>query len=92
MKRSRIFLGITTALLAIAGVAAAKAHRNPSVTVYYQTLNINNQKTCLAFKATKCTGITPGINCVTANGRFQLYTQKLAVGVGCDVPAQYSQD
>jgi len=37
MKRSRLFLGITTGLLAIAGVAAAK-HFGPSVTRYYVSL------------------------------------------------------
>lgn len=36
MKNSKVFLGITTALLAIAGVAAAKAHRSPVTTAYYK--------------------------------------------------------
>jgi len=41
MKRSRIFLGVTTALLAVAGIAAAKAHRGPTKTVYYYTKIVN---------------------------------------------------
>ena len=36
MKRSKIFLGVTTALLAIAGVAAAK-HYSGSRTAYFVT-------------------------------------------------------
>ena len=38
MKRSRIFLGLTTACLAIAGVVAAKAHFGLAWRVYYYTL------------------------------------------------------
>ena len=36
MKRSKVFLGVTTALLAVAGVAAAK-HYGPTITRFYIT-------------------------------------------------------
>jgi len=36
MKRSKIFLGVTTCLLAMAGVAAAK-HFGPNITRWYVT-------------------------------------------------------
>jgi len=36
MKRSKVFLGVTTALLAVAGVTAAR-HYGPSVQRYYIT-------------------------------------------------------
>ena len=38
MKRSRIFLGLTTACLAIAGVVAAKAHFGLAGKAFYYTL------------------------------------------------------
>lgn len=37
MKHSKVFLGLSTALLAIVGVAAAKAHRSPAITYYLKS-------------------------------------------------------
>lgn len=50
MKRSRIFLGLTTACLAIAGVVAAKvSHFGALKTVYYKPSGLT---TCLPTKVT----------------------------------------
>ena len=51
MKRSKIFLGATTALLAIAGVAAAK-HYSGSKTAFYISSGGNY---CLSAPAQPCT-------------------------------------
>src|SRR5438309_161147 len=51
MKRSKIFLGVTTALLAVAGIAAAK-HSTGTVVAYYVT----HAKTwCFATTPLPCT-------------------------------------
>jgi hypothetical protein len=50
MKRSKIFLGVTTCLLAVAGVAAAKRF-GPSTTRYYITLGTTK---CLAASGLPC--------------------------------------
>ena len=47
MKHSKLFLGITTACLAIAGVVAAKATRFGSDVAYYFTKS-NNTGKCLS--------------------------------------------
>jgi len=44
MKRSKLFLGITSGLLAVVGVAAAKAHFN-NATVFYLT-DTGTQSSC----------------------------------------------
>ena len=52
MKRSKIFLGATTCLLAIAGVAAAKHFRNP-ITRWYVT-DAGATKHCVATGSITC--------------------------------------
>ena len=54
MKRSKIFLGVTTALLAIAGVAAAKYYSG-SRTAFYVTNNSLPVKYCKAVFGIPCT-------------------------------------
>jgi len=58
MKRSKFFLGTTTAVLAIAGVAAAK-HYGVSTTRYYITKNGNYCKA----QASTCTKIAGTQQC-----------------------------
>jgi len=56
MKRSRLFLGITTGLLAFAGVAAAK-HFGPSTSRFYCSLGgkcISFSSTCTNTGTTQC--------------------------------------
>jgi len=60
MKRSKISLGVTTALLAVAGVTAAK-HYGPSVPRYYITYAGTH---CLSQRAT-CTKGTATIGVLT---------------------------
>ena len=45
MKRSKIFLGITTGILAVVGIAAAKTART-SVARFYCTVGSAGNKTC----------------------------------------------
>ena len=54
MKRSKIFLGVTTALLAVAGVAAAK-HYSGSRTAFYVTNNTAPVKYCKQVTNIPCT-------------------------------------
>jgi hypothetical protein len=56
MKRSRIFLGATSALLAIAGVAAAKmSHFASSVTRYYCThIAAAGSRICVPYSLVNC--------------------------------------
>jgi len=71
MKRSKIFLGVTTALLAVAGVTAAK-HYGSSVQRYYIT---HDQLHCLAQNATCTKGATTVCTFTTTNGSTpSLYT------------------
>jgi hypothetical protein len=73
MKRSKIFLGLTTAVLAVAGVAAAE-HYQPTATKFYITNANAPVKYCKAVSL-PCTG---GIfDCIyIAGGLFlQAYTR-----------------
>jgi len=87
MKRSRIFLGITTALLAIAGVAAAK-HFGPSVKRYYCSLGnkcISFSCVCTNSGVTQCTmNFT-----TTTNGEQTIHVQNVyssgTNGASCSV-------
>lgn len=97
MKRSRIFLGATTALLAIAGIAAAKAHRVPSHTVFFYTKTISSGDACTKTFNTFCTRGGLDHNCVTPTDGYQLYS--LGGGsvsgqdaVICGHPVKYNAD
>ena len=57
MKRSKIFLGITTAILAVAGVTAAK-HYGPSISRFYVTSAGNYCKA----QVSVCTKVNGGSN------------------------------
>jgi len=63
MKRSKIFLGITTGILAVAGVTAAK-HYGTSVTRFYLTNGgnycLSRSETCIKQGTVACDYITTG--------------------------------
>jgi type 1 fimbria pilin len=63
MNRSKIFLGVTTCLLAVAGVAAAKRFGS-SITRWYVTANSH----CV---------VSPAITCTQFNGKPQTCTVAL---------------
>jgi len=97
MKRSKIFLGATTALLAIAGIAAAKAHRAPSATVYYFTKVAAGTHQCFKFPLqTKCTLNGPEAICRfnAAGSLYTLYTKIQTVSglTTCFTIAKYNAD
>ena len=85
MKLPRIFLGITTALLAVAGVAATKAHRAPSMTVYFYTQRHLPLQTCPYYRLTRCTKNGPGSQCffITVGGTQFPYFTKGGVNIVC---------
>jgi hypothetical protein len=65
MKRSKIFLGVTTCLLAVAGIAAAKRF-GPSRTRFYITLGFSSR--CISTPALVCmpTTIFPSFQCTVS--------------------------
>jgi len=69
MKRSKIFLGVTTALLAIVGVAAAKAHRSLPVPTFYKPSGV-----CIPAITTACTKNATGVQCLYPGTTLPLYT------------------
>jgi len=73
MKRSKIFLAGTTCLLAIAGVAATKAHKVGTRFVYYTSTN----GLCTASKFTHCSINAVGNPCRTGTTNLTktLYTK-----------------
>ena len=77
MKRSKIFLGATTLLLAIAGLAAAKIHKIPQRVHWYATKIMSSNLICSHAVATRCAiGFGPACLYVTENGaQFQLFTR-----------------
>ena len=93
MKRSKIFLGATTALLAIAGIAAAKKYSNGTLTAFYVT---HDNAYCLSvagIPATK-TGSTLYPLYTTAGGaQIQLFTKGpvgAKSGTVCTVQLRYN--
>lgn len=74
MKRSRIFLGLTTGALAIAGAVAAKATHFGSQRAYYITAGA--AKTCI-FVTSPCNRVAnaPDV-CKTDLGGASYYTQR----------------
>jgi len=71
MKRSKIYLGITTALLAVAGVAVAK-HSRPSFTAYYVT---HDQGFCLSASSTCTSSGTVQCTFNTGSHSVKLFTE-----------------
>jgi len=71
MKRSKVFLGITTCILAIGALAASKAKNTIQAKVYSQA---NNRGNCVAFGRVTAT-VTPsaGQTAQTSSGN-NLYT------------------
>ena len=96
MKRSKIFLGITTTLLAVAGMAAAK-HYGPSVLRFYIT---SSQHYCKAMISV-CTRVNGGTNqCFYIVSTVPLIEYPLFTkgpdgifpgsGQNCQTPAKYN--
>ena len=94
MKRSRIFLGATTCLLAVAGVAATKAAKFGSTKATYFTQKaIGGQHACILVTNQPCALVPNGIQCkyytvghhVTS---FPLYTG-ISTTNGCTNQIQY---
>lgn len=79
MKHSKIYLAFTTALLAIAGVAAAKAHFVGLVTAYYK----NSADVCAFSVKYRVNDISLGGVLYTVAGRT-VYTEPT-----CSIPAYY---
>jgi len=97
MKHSRIFLGFTSTLLAIIGIAAAKAHRNDKVLQYYYTKIVGSNAICTKGIFTACIKGIPGNQCLwTVNHKqfvYGVYTQgSSAPGsqVPCATPLKYN--
>jgi len=95
MKRSKIFLGITTALLAVAGVTAAK-HYGPSKTRFYVTIGGNFCKAqdvlCTSGGTKQCVyTVSDGLGGTT---KRNLYTKGaegvFPSGVRCTSPLKYT--
>ena len=55
MKRSRIFLGMSTFLLATVGITLAKTHRMEQVTTFYYTKTTSAGHACTLVVLTMCT-------------------------------------
>jgi len=81
MKRSRIFMGLSSLVLAIAGIAATKA-TSKFVTYYYQE------------SAALCTVISP--TCGSTSGtctvligtkHYTVFTERVNAGATCQTPA-----
>jgi len=78
MKRSRIFLGLTTGALAIAGAVAAKASHKGVSRDYYITSGA--AQTCV-FTTSPCAGINDHTKpvCKTDGGSGSYYTQRTTI-------------
>lgn len=98
MKRSRIFLGVTTTLLAIAGIAAAKAHRSDLFQRYYYTKIVGANAICTKVIFTACPDNSTGLTqCLwTKNNKqfvYGVYTQgSVTTQVPCKTPLKYVID
>ena len=95
MRRSKIFLSVTTCLLAIAGVAATKAAKFGSTTVTYftQIRPLGGPHSCVKIIQQPCAYIPMGDRCYgyTLGGTlttFPLYTG-INNNVPCSQPIQY---
>ena len=91
MKRSKIFLGLTTACLAIAGIVAAKASHFGTAQSFYYTAG---GKFCLLWGTSDCNKTSSSTlpQCVTQiNSIVKLYTSLTTVQHKlCRAPLTYS--
>ncbi|MHA4811790.1 hypothetical protein ACX0G9_27080 [Flavitalea flava] len=92
MKRSRIILGVTTAILAIAGVAASNANRIPKLSVFTYTKISAGAPLCTIVLNTSCTLNGTQGACVYRKGtlQFPVYTHITAAN-RCVNIAKYNQ-
>jgi len=97
MKRSKIFLGVTTALLAVAGVTAAK-HYIPGTTRLYLTFN---KTACLETTGITCSqgGTTRCVSTLITSGNHSvpLFTDGPAgrytsTNTACKTPLKYTNE
>lgn len=96
MKRSRIFLGATTTLLAVAGIAAAKSHKFDGITRYYCTSvpTTSTTKVCLPYDiapfeagtgTSAKTAIWTLVRTGQANLKYTLYTNFTTTDPVCKI-------
>jgi hypothetical protein len=93
MKRTRIFLGLTTCCLAVAGVVAAKAAHFGTIQAYYFT-QPNDKGACIVTAVTTpCNQAASEVTCLTTSGlnspANRYFTQSLGVA-GCVSPLHYT--
>jgi hypothetical protein len=79
MKRSKLFLAGTACLLAIAGVAATKAHNIAHRNVFYTSSNNH----CTAVKATSCSLGGGGGVCRTGTSTSRTLYTVSSTSVAC---------
>ncbi len=80
MKRSRIFLGLTASVLAIAGTVAAKTSHGPKINRYYFTA-LGQQ--CVAAQTVCVRNVDATVTCRTANLQGAYYTQRTSGATKC---------
>ena len=85
MKRSKLFLGITSGLLAVVGIAAAKQLNSTISTVYYTAGSgcVSTPITPLSFHTDPAVGTDP-ITVAAFGSNYIAY--KTHAGVQCTVP------
>ena len=89
MKRSRLYLGLTTAVLAVAGVIAAKATKfGPTVTAFVYTVSGTH---CTAVQ-TNCQFDANGLKTCKALGSSTIYTSRTTNQTECRTILKYNVD
>jgi len=83
MKRSKIFLFLTTGCLAVAGIFAAKANHFAKTVGYYVTAG----KHCAEISS--CVKGSGQITCLTPAGN-KIFTQRTAADA-CSTPLHYTE-
>lgn len=73
MNRNKIFLGATTVLLALAGIAAAKQQKH-TARVLYTTANVDCTVTCTKTGVAAVTTFNYGQSRAFLDGHFVCYT------------------
>ena len=87
MKRSKMFLGLTTCCLAIAGVVAAKAHHFGTSPGYYFTAL---KTKCVAATSTCDYDPSASTICLTVNKKVLEYYTLLTINGKCINPLTYN--
>ena len=90
MKRSKIFLGLTTMCLAVAALAAKNAHKGPVSQGFYT--NANGTKCTNPVNGSYFTVNSPGVNTAyvltgSSSNRHTLFSQAFSAGVCAEAGA-----